>query len=173
MNSTTEAQRAARRREVAKRLRLGESYAEISDALDVAKSTIARDVRRLREQWRKETIEDMDRHMDRRLAELRAIKREAYEAWLESKEGPARRQVKTKGGGGDPDEVTRQIVRTAGGDAQHLRAMLDAETKIQKLLGVHDYDLESSGSRIKEMVDVIEETAREVDMSQFEDEEIK
>lgn len=173
MASTTEGQRAARRREVAKRLRLGESYAEISDALDVAKSTVCRDVRKLREQWRKETAEDMDRHMDRRLAELKAMKREAYAAWLDSREGPARKRVRTKEGGGDPEEVTREITRKAGGDAQHLSNMLDAETKIQRLLGLHDYDPETEGSRIKDMVRVIEETAKETDFSQFEDEEIR
>jgi DNA-binding Lrp family transcriptional regulator len=152
---------------------LGTSYAEIADAVDVSKGTVHNDVKRLREQWRKETTEDMDRHMSRRLAELKAIKREAYAAWLESREGPAKKKVQTKEGGGDPDEVTREVTRTSGGDAQHLRAMLNAETRIQKLLGLHDHDPEKEGSHIKEMVDVIEETAKEVDMSQFEDEEIK
>jgi transposase len=173
MGSTTEAERAARRREVAKRLRLGESYAEIADALGVAKSTVSRDVRRLKEQWRKNTTKDMDRHMDRRLAELRAIKREAYEGWLDSKEGPAKKRVRRKEEGGASEEVTRQIIRTAGGDAQHLRAMLDAETKIQKLLGLHEYEADTEGDRLDDLVSVIEQSAEEADMSQFEDEEIR
>jgi transposase len=191
MGSTTEAQRAARRREVAKRLRLGESYAEIADALDVAKSTVSRDVRKLREQWREEASGDMDEHLSRRLAELKAIKREAFAAWLDSREGATREKVRTEGAGQsvtsvgedggldteaavtDVEEVTKEVTRVAGGDAKHLKIMLDAEKEIQKLLGVHDYDGESEGGRLDSLVNVIERTAEEYDPQQFEDEEIR
>lgn len=191
MGSTTEAQRAVRRREVAKRLRLGESYAEISDALDVSKSTIARDVRRLKEQWREEAQGDMEDHIARRFAELRAVKREAYSAWLDSREDPTREKIKTSGSGEevttvgedgglnteaavtDVDEITKEVTRKAGGDPRHLQVMLDAETKIQKLLGVHDYDTEGEGDRLDSLVNVMEKAAEEYDPQQFEDEEIR
>ena len=185
MSSTTEAQRAARRREVAKRLRLGESYAEISDALDVAKSTVARDVRRLKEQWRKDAERDMGEHLSRRLAELRAIKREAFESWLESKEDPTREKVRTEGEGqsvtsvgedGELDsevEVTRKVVRTAGGDPRHLKVMLRAEERIAEILGVAEHSPSEDGSRIENLVGAIEEAAEQVDMEQFEDEDIR
>jgi transposase len=191
MSSTTEAQRAARRREVAKRLRLGESYAEISDALDVAKSTVARDVRRLKEQWRTEAERDIGEHLSRRLAELKAIKREAFASWLESKEGPTREKVRTEGEGEsvtsvdedgelntevavtDVEEVKKTIVRTAAGDPRHLKVMLRAEERIAEILGVAEHSPSEDGSRVENLVGAIEETAEEMDMSQFEDEEIR
>jgi transposase len=191
MSSTTEAQRAARRREVAKRLRLGESYAEISDALDVAKSTVSRDVRRLKERWRKDAERDIGEHLSRRLAELKAIKREAFASWLESQEGPTREKVRTEGEGesvasvdedGELDaeavvteveEVTREVVRTAGGDPRHLKNMLRAEKRIAEILGVAEHSPSEDGSRIQNLVGAIEETAEEMDMGQFEDEEIR
>jgi len=191
MSSTTEAQRAARRREVAKRLRLGESYAEISDALDVAKSTVSRDVRRLREQWRKDAERDIGEHLSRRLAELKAIKREAFASWLETKEGSTREKVRTEGEGEsvasvgedgelntevavtDVEEVTKTIVRTAAGNPRHLKVMLRAEERIAEILGVAEHSPSEEGSRIDALVNTIQETAEQVDMSQFEDEDIR
>lgn len=191
MSSTTEAQRAARRREVAKRLRLGESYAEISDALDVAKSTVARDVQRLRERWRKDAERDIGEHLSRRLAELKAIKREAFASWLESKEGPTREKVRIEGEGEsetfvdedgelntkvavtDVEEATKKVVRTAGGDPRHLKVMLRAEERIAEILGVAEHSPSDDGSRVENLVGAIEETAEEMNLSQFEDEEIR
>ena len=188
---STKAERAARRREVAKRIRLGESYAEISGALDVSKGTIHNDVEALREQWREETQQDMNAHLSRRLAELRAIKREAYAAWLDSREGIAREKVKKKGEGrevttvgedGELDteaavteveEITKEVVRTAGGDPQHLKNMLNAEKRIAEILGVAEHSPSDDGSRLENLVGAIEETAEEMDMSQFEDEMIR
>lgn len=173
MSSTTKAERAARRRKVAKHLRLGKSYEEIADAVGVSTSTIGRDVQTLREQWREEAVGDMGEHVARRLAELKAIKREAFAAWLDSREGPAKEKERRKQGGGNPDELVTEITHTAGGDAQHLSNMLNAEAKIQKLLGVHDYDGESEGGRLDSLVNVIERTAEEYDPQQFDDEEIR
>lgn len=191
MSSTTEAQRAARRREVAKRLRLGESFSEIADAVGVSKSTVGRDVKRLREQWREEMQKDMSAHLSRRLAELKAIKREAFESWLESKEGPTREKVRTEGEGEsvasvgedgelntevavtDVEEVTKTIVRTAAGDPRHLKVMLRAEERIAQILGVADHSLSEDGSRVENLVGAIEETAEEMDLSRFEDEELR
>jgi transposase len=191
MSSTTEAQRAARRREVAKRLRLGESFSEIADAVGVSKSTVGRDVKRLREQWREEMQKDMSAHLSRRLAELKAIKREAFESWLESKEGPTREKVCTEGEGQsvtsvgedgelntevavtDVEEVKKTIVRTAAGDPRHLKVMLRAEERIAQILGVAEHSPSDDGSRIENLAGAIEETAEEMDMRQFEDEEIR
>jgi len=191
MGRTTEAQRAARRRQVAKLIRLGKSYAEIADAVDVSKSTVHNDVKRLKGQWRNEAQGDMRDHMARRLAELRAIKREAFAAWLESREEPSKEKVRTEGEGQsvtsvdedgeldtevavtDVEEITKEVTRVAGGDAKHLKNMLDAEKEIQKLLGLHEYEADTEGDRLDDLVDTIEETAKQVDMSQFEDEEIR
>jgi transposase len=188
---STKAERAARRREVAKRIRLGESYAEISEALDVSKGTIHNDVEALRERWREETQQDMNAHFSRRLAELRAIKREAFAAWLDSREGIAREKVKKKGEGrevttvgedGELDteaavteveEITKEVVRTAGGDPKHLKNMLRAEKRIAEILGVAEHSPSDDGSRLENLVGAIEETAEEMDMSQFEDEKIR
>jgi transposase len=191
MSSTTEAQRAARRREVAKRLRLGESFSEIADAVGVSKSTVGRDVKRLREQWGEEMQKDMSAHLSRRLAELKAIKREAFESWLESKEDPTREKVRTEGEGQsvtsvgedgelntevavtDVEEVKKTIVRTAAGDPRHLKVMLRAEERIAQILGVAEHSPSDDGSRIENLAGAIEETAEEMDMRQFEDEEIR
>jgi len=191
MGRTTEAQRAARRRQVAKLIRLGKSYAEVADAVDVSKSTVHNDVRRLKEQWREEAQKAIGEHLSRRLAELRAIKREAFAAWLESKEDPTREKVRTEGEGEsvtsvdedgeldtevavtDVEEITREVVRTAGGDPKHLKNMLNAEKRIAEILGVAEHSPSEDPSRMDDLVDTIEETAKQVDMSQFEDEEIR
>ena len=191
MSSTTEAQRAARRREVAKQIRLGKSYAEIADTVGVSKSTVGRDMKRLREQWRTEAERDMGKHLSRRLAELKAIKREAFASWLESKEGPTREKVRTEGEGEsvtsvdedgelntevavtDVEEVTKTIVRTAAGDPRHLKVMLRAEERIAEILGVAEHSPSEEGSRIDALVNIIQETAEQVDMSQFEDEDVR
>ena len=191
MGRTTEAQRAARRRQVAKLIRLGKSYAEVADAVDVSKSTVHNDVRRLKEQWRTEAERDIGEHLSRRLAELKAIKREAFEAWLESKEGPTREKVRTEGEGEsetfvdedgelntkvavtDVEEITREVVRTAGGDPKHLKNMLRAEKRIAEILGVAEHSPSDDGSRVENLVGAIEETAEEMNLSQFEDEEIR
>jgi transposase len=188
---STKAERAARRRKVAKRIRLGESYSEISEALDVSKGTIHNDVKRLKEQWREEAQKSIGEHLSRRLAELRAIKREAYEAWLDSREGVAREKVKTKGEGrevttvdedGELDteaavteveEITREVTRETGGNPRHLRVMLRAEERIAEILGVAEHSPSEEGSRIDALVNTIQETAKQADMSQFEDEEIR
>ena len=191
MSSTTKAERAARRRKVAKQLRLGKSYAEIADEVGASKSTVGRDVKRLREQWRTEAERDIGEHLSRRLAELKAIKREAFASWLESKEGPSREKVRTEGEGesvtsGDEDgglatevamtdveEVTKTIVRTAAGDPRHLKVMLRAEERIARILGVADHSPSEDGSRIQNLVGAIEEAAEQVDMSRFEDEDVR
>lgn len=188
MSHTTEPERQARRREVAKRLRLGESYAEIAEALDVAKSTIANDVKRLRETWREAIERDMEKHLSRRIAELKAIKREAFAAWLDSKENPKRSKVRTEGEGRsaatvgeggeieqsavvtDVERVTKEVTETAGGDPRHLRTMLRAENRIAKLLGVAEVDPPTGGAgRIDALVQAIEQTAREMNPEQYED----
>jgi len=191
MSSTTKAERAARRRKVAKQLRLGKSYAEIADEVGASKSTVGRDVKRLREQWRTEAERDIGEHLSRRLAELKAIKREAFASWLESKEGPTREKVRTEGEGEsetfvdedgelntkvavtDVEEATKKVVRTAGGDPRHLKVMLRAEERIAEILGVAEHSPSQDGSRIENLAGAIEETAEEMDLSQFEDEEIR
>jgi transposase len=191
MGRTTEAQRAARRRQVAKLIRLGKSYAEVADAVDVSKSTVHNDVRRLKEQWRTEAERDIGEHLSRRLAELKAIKREAFASWLESKEGPTREKVRTEGEGEsetfvdedgelntkvavtDVEEATKKVVRTAGGDPRHLKVMLRAEERIAEILGVAEHSPSDDGSRVENLVGAIEETAEEMNLSQFEDEEIR
>ena len=55
---STKAERAARRRKVAKRIRLGESYSEISEALDVSKGTIHNDVKWASVEWLKGLSEE-------------------------------------------------------------------------------------------------------------------
>jgi len=195
VSSTTEPQRKARRREVAKRLRLGESYAEIAEALSVSKSTVARDVKRLRETWREAVKKDMTEHVARRVAELRAIKREAYRAWHDSREAPAREKVRTEGEGQsraavgedgaiqstavvtDVEHVTKEVTRKAGGDPRHLRIMLQAEKRIGQIIGVDDAPTptDPKGDQVRALVDVIEETAANEDDldDRFEDESIK
>jgi DNA-binding Lrp family transcriptional regulator len=188
MASTTEAQRAARRREVAKRLRLGESYAEIAEALDVSKSTVGRDVQRLRQRWRAEVEKDMREHMAERLAELKAIKRDAYRAWLDSREGPSEEKVRTKGEGQsrtavgedgelqsesvvtDVEHVTKAVTRKAGGDPRHLRVMLAAEKRIAEIIGVAEAPTPTgdAGDRISALVGAIEATAQDLDDAAFE-----
>ena len=191
MGRTTEAQRAARRRQVAKLIRLGKSYAEIADAVDVSKSTVHNDVRRLKEQWREEAQKAIGEHLSRRLAELRAIKREAYAAWLDSREGIAREKVKKKGEGesvtsvdrdGEIDteavvteveEITKEVTREAGGSPRHLKVMLRAEERIAEILGVAEHSPSEDPSRISQLVEAMEKTAEQTDFSQFEDEEIR
>ena len=73
----------------------------------------------------------------------------------------------------DVEEVKKTIVRTAAGDPRHLKVMLRAEERIAQILGVAEHSPSDDGSRIENLAGAIEETAEEMDMRQFEDEEIR
>jgi len=157
MSSTTKAERAARRREVAERLRKGESYAEISDALGCSKSTVARDVKKLRAQWREERDDDFSAHVAEHLAELREVKRRAFRAFLESREDTV--TVTTEGEGReatsvtpegeleseaavtDVETVTKRVEKSPG-DPRFLRVYLRAQREIGRVVGIDAWSSE-------------------------------
>lgn len=186
MASTTEAERAARRREVAKRIRKGESYAEIADALDVSKSTVARDVRRIRERWRERRDRDFSEHVASYLAELRAVKREAFRAYLESAENDVIVTTEGKGheattvgedGTLDTEAVISEVsevkkrVEKGTGDSRFLHVYLRAQKEIGRVLGVGAWSPPGGeGERLKPLVETVAKAQEEYDESEFEDE---
>lgn len=148
MSSTTQPERDARRRTVARLIREGYSYAEIAEREGVSKSTVARDVKHLRETWREEIERDVTAYAAERYGALKAIRREAMQAWQQSKSS-------------DPD-------------AQLLRVLLRCEKDLRKLLNLSSWEPSASNERrMESLVEVIEATDDATDYSQFDGEPIR
>ena len=177
MPTTTEFQRAKRRREVARGLLEEKSYAEMADDLCVSKATIHNDVQKLRARWQEEADQSVQEHIEGQLARYKLMRAEAFEAWRESREGPSREEEKWEGEAEDEiEKITRKVVERVGGDPSFLRLAFKAEKHIQKLLSLTEATPHrgESGGRIESLVEAIESTAEEFDLQEeFADEEIR
>ena len=177
MPTTTDFQRARRRREVARGLLEEKTYAEMAEELCVCKATIHNDVQRLRERWQEDADQSVQEHIEGQLARYRLMRAEAFKAWRESCDGPSREEETWEGEAEDEIErKTRKVVEQVGGDPSFLRLSLKAEKRIEKLLSLTDATprRDDGESRIESLVEAIESTAEEMDLQErFADEEIR
>lgn len=177
MPTTTEFQRARRRREVARGLLEEKTYAEMAEELCVSKSTIHNDVQRLQERWRDEADQSVKEQIDGQLARFKLMRAEAFESWRESREGPSREEEKWEGEAEDEiEKITRKVVERVGGDPSFLRLAFKAEKHIQTLLSLTEATphRDDGESRIEPLVEVIEATAEDLDLQErFADEPIR
>jgi len=167
---------AERRQKVARLYLQGKPHRVIAEEVGRSVGTVNRDLSILRKKWEESALVNMDRLIREELARLDQTEQEIREDLRESGQDIEKTTKKIKenlGEGSVTEREIRTIVKEQSKDYHLWRFILEVQEKRRKFLGVYDHDPEKEGSRIKEMVSVIEETAKEVDMSQFEDEEIK
>jgi len=186
---------AKRRKKVAHLYLQGYSQRLIAEEVDYSVGTVNRDLNYIKDQWQKSALLDMDKRIERELARLNDTERFCWEMLEQSREATEKTKKKMKevvaradnfretdSGGLEREKVTgdrqpteREIQTTTQeqkADPRWINQILDIQEKRRRLLGVYDYDPSSEGGRLEEMVDVIEQSVEETDLSQFDDEEI-
>jgi len=186
---------AKRRKKVAHLYLQGYSQRLIAEEVDYSVGTVNRDLNYIKDQWQKSALLDMNKRIERELARLNDTERFCWEMLEQSREATEKTKKKMKevvaradnfretdSGGLEREKVTgdrqpteREIQTTTQeqkADPRWMNQILDIQEKRRRLLGVYDYDPSSEGGRLEEMVDVIEQSVEETDLSQFDDEEI-
>lgn len=64
----------------------GWTQAKIAEELGLARSQIAYDLKKIQQQWIKNTTIELDEHKGKELAKIDLVEAEAWEAWIKSKE---------------------------------------------------------------------------------------
>lgn len=181
-----EVEMAKRRRRVAELYLRGKSQRMIAEDVGFSVATVNRDLNYIQDRWKESALVDMDRAMARQLARLQQIEDELWEAWHKSKEDREttkrkRKQVVAQGQDGEiqveadtPTEVQMQRKTKASyGDTQIMNQIMKVVDRRTRLLGLDEYDPTTDADRIDPLVEAIEETAEQMDPSQFEDEDIR
>jgi len=119
---------------VASLLLRGHSQSEIAGMLGLNRSTICRDVRKIREAWRSKAIAHYDDVVGRELARLDEVERQAWQAW-EASRGVVTSVTTTRRAGGQ--ERRRKVERRAG-DPGFLEAVLACVDRRARLLGLQE-----------------------------------
>jgi transposase len=187
---------AKRRKKVARLYLQGYSQRIIAEEVDMSVATVNRDLGIIKDRWQESALVDMDELMRRELArldmneqmlfeQLRQSGEPVEESTKEVKEALARTsQMKVTESGDlaqgkvttDKQPTERKLkTRTKENlrDPRIWRHILRVQEKRRQLLGMYDYEPKNDGSRMEKMVEVMEKTREEVDMGQFEDEEIR
>lgn len=187
---------AKRRRKVARLYLQGYSQRIIAEEVDMSAATVNRDLGIIKDRWQKSTLVDMNKRLREELARLDMNERMLFDQLRESGEPTENRtkEVKevlartsevqvTEDGDLTESKVTtdkRPIEREMKTETKEnlrdpriWRHILHVQEKRRKLLGLYDYEPQKDGSRMKQMVKVMEEAREQTDMSQFEDEEIR
>ncbi len=129
-------QRLAHRRLIARWLFEGErTAAEMAEELGVSVQQVNYDVAKLKEQWRRETVADMEARKDRMLAELMLLRRQYQKGWAKSLKDKERKTTGVgKFGPLDMLEVEGQV-----GDAKFLDGYLKTLAEEARLFGLYEH----------------------------------
>lgn len=79
-----------RYKQVAHMYLIGKTQREIAAVVGVSQIQVSRDLKAIHEMWRREAIIDMHGVKMKELARIDALEREAWDAWIESKNGTKR-----------------------------------------------------------------------------------
>jgi len=187
---------AKRRKTVARLYLQGYEQRLIAEKVGRSVGTVNRDISIIKERWKKSALVDMNEHFERELGRMDVTEQMLFERLKESGE-PIEKTTKklketlaredqisvTEDGDLKKDRVTtdkeptRREVKTVTveqkEDVRYWRYILDVQKERRELLGLSDHSPSEEGSRIGDLVETIEETAEEMDFSEFEDEEIR
>lgn len=98
-------------------------------------STISRDLKAIREEWKQSAVRDFDEAKGKELARLDAVEREAWEAWERSK--VQRETTRTKRRTGDTLSDEAELKKESrDGDPRFLAMVIDCVDKRCELLGL-------------------------------------
>jgi len=120
---STKLQILKRRRLVARLYLRKMTQQQIADKIGIERSTISRDLKYLRNLWRKEAISDIDERRGRELAELEEMERDAIQNYTLAKESKDIDGIVTK------EKDNRSMLAW-------FRSRLEVKFRIDKLLGL-------------------------------------
>lgn len=141
----SETERTAHRVRVAKLTLQGYNQTQIGEVLEVDRSTVSRDLKAIREDWKNSTSHDVTVERSQFLAKLRLIQAEGWRAWEESRiekvilidsrreEGgePATQEERD-----EPPQGYRRVVINPG-NVGYLRTVFDAVKEEGAVLGLY------------------------------------
>ncbi|MFN8497338.1 MAG: hypothetical protein U0641_05725 [Anaerolineae bacterium] len=129
-------QRLAHRRLIARWLFEGEMTAEeMAQELGVSVQQVNYDVAKIKEQWRRETVQDMEARKDRMLAELMLLRRQYQKGWSKSLKDKTRKTT----GLGKFGPLDMLEVEEQGGDAKFLDGYLKTLGEEARLFGLYEH----------------------------------
>ena len=128
----------------------GRTQQELSGDMGVSQQQISRDWREVLRRWRESELVDTSQLRMRQLAEVNALKQEAWSAWLLSKKDAEK--ITTNEGGKEDSDWTRIERKGQTGDARYLDVINRCLEREARLLGLDEalpIDLSSGGEAIK------------------------
>ncbi len=123
---------AQRRQQVAKLYLSGKGQVEIGQELNLAQSTICKDLEHIRTAWRESSIRDFDAQRDLEIARLNQIEKESWAAWERSQQ-PAQTAVVSGAAG---SQTAKRTLRHQCGNPRFLELALRCNEERRKLLGL-------------------------------------
>lgn len=128
-----------------RRLRVAQMYlqkrkrAHIALQTGVHPATISADIKKIEEEWRKDTAMALDVLKAKEIATIDEVERQAWRAWFRSIGDHTIETTKSKDD--EQKEVTKQT-RKLVGSVQYLNVIMDCVEKRAKLLGMYLVDTE-------------------------------
>jgi len=149
-NKRTKIQRERDRLTIAELLLKGWSQQRIADWLDLDKSGVSREVKRIKVQWQSETIEDTHSYVQAELRRLAMLEAEHWAAWERSQQSKETSHLEKLLTGKDESGVPTGRVKQATkaeqrvGDAVFLSGIQKVIDARCKLLGLYPTERESA-----------------------------
>ena len=145
--------RDADRRRVAALYLQGRYQVDIAAELGIDQSTVSRDLKAIRKEWRASSVRDFDEARAQELAKIDELEREAWAAWERSKAETrtvTRRRRQVPAGDGTAGELSEQSLKTEQrhGDISYWNAVLKCVERRCALLGLDEpqkLDVKSRG----------------------------
>lgn len=127
--SETESDRA----KIARYLLKGYEQQEIAAKMGLSESTISRDVKAIRKEWKESALMDFNEARNRELAALNLIERENWRAWMKSKRKDV---VTTLSGGEGMNTHASTTERERYGDDRYMKIIMWCHEQRAKLMGL-------------------------------------
>ena len=133
--ANSEAKSLERQAKVAEFYLQGWSQLKIAAEVGSAQSTISRDLKAIREEWRKSRIRDFEEAIAIQLEKIDLTEREAWSAWERSQQDAvSKKNMMT--GGECPTEWEQEVRTGQYGDPRFLKIALECVERRCKLLGL-------------------------------------
>lgn len=97
-------------------LQKGMSARRIAKEFGLSASSVRRDIKALRAEWKRERLQDHDAWVARQLAELSMTQRAAWDGWQRSLQPTSKRSMRSKGVTKKPDQQHGGKVQVSAGD---------------------------------------------------------
>lgn len=133
-NERTNEQKAADRKQIAALRLFGHSQDAIAEKTGLSQATVSRDLAVVVEQWKSEAKGTMEEIKAKELAKLDELEKEAYAAWIGSKQETQKKVVEDRPGKSGGKFAKIETEKT-NGDPRFLQALLAIQDRRAKILG--------------------------------------